>query len=248
MEHWDAVRQRLWVIGLALAVVVLLVALLLLGLAAAAHWIEDPEMLVRIAGLIASVGVGFSLVYFAWAQLSHAKTMRVLSMAPVLSAKFLSNSRELLISNAGNGTAMDIRACVCRMGATMHDDLQYYFPTTVSASHLGPSEDANMAVSPYEGGDPPGFPRQAGPWPTLDVYIIHYADLNGEHWHTWCNWNRNNTPDKLCRHVFIVERRERTPTWIRSNCQRCGEMEGGRGGRLRHLLRYLRGWRRRSND
>jgi hypothetical protein len=194
-------------------------------------WVTEPQAYIAIASIIASLGVGTGLLYFARSQFRHALTMRMLEMMPVLTpwyAEALSGSPSVvMLDNCGRGPAMDIRAYVFRPGPGPGDA-----PKLVGKawgenlrSHLGP-QDGELRFTAAACSVPNAaeilLDQRGIAW--SDVWVIHCGDLNGNHWHAWCNLTRDGIPRR--GEPFIFESEERTPGWVAEHCPRCSEIRG----------------------
>ena len=205
-------RLPLWAIR-GITVFVALLALVFVVLIAL-FYLTSPHWAVVFVTLL----VGAGLAYFAaaqarWAgaQLRHAEAMRYLGFAPVLAASFESDT-EIKVKNVGQGAALDIGGAACRFNGSEDKPASLVFDFETEVSILGPGDETEITAWQYR------TPRP-GQASTKDVWIVHYADLNGNKWHTFSNWTRDDRYAQT--EGFIFESYERTPRWVRDNCPRC---------------------------
>jgi len=154
-------------------------------------------------------------------QADLGETMRFLTAAPVLAARFPSGygGHGIEVDNAGNGPAMDVRAFLWP-----ESDADEPLPLhPLDRHHQGINDDV-LKVAAKERQTRGGVNYQE-----TDVWILHCGDLNGQHWHAWSNWSRKTKDDPEGKHVptglFVFENENMTPRWIRQHCPRCVGLE-----------------------
>jgi hypothetical protein len=172
---------------------------------------------------VAAVAVAWQ---FGRAQRDLGQAMRFLSLAPVLSAWFPRDYRGSVIEvqNAGNGPATDLQAVLL---VRNYPQAAGYttLPARCEKPHLGPGDVTRAFVIGPRTEHTPGmslFLRYKVRRRT-DIWILHCADLNGQHWHAASNF----TPEQehsAANEAFLLWRRQQSPEWIRRNCERCREL------------------------
>jgi hypothetical protein len=215
------------VVEMVVAFLLLLLALVLLLVTLCTLWDRDRDLVLRASGVVVGLGGSVALAYFAWAQLRHASLMGMLDTMPVLTP-WLPRDDRLMVGNCGHGPAMDVRVYALRPGDGDEAKPERVFEARVQGgkSHVGPHEEP-LRANPQ----PHRQPGQDIRARQSDVWVVHCGDLNGEHWHAWCN--RTRLPDSRYKQgePWIFETERMTPAWIRRYCPRCAEIRKLREGK-----------------
>jgi hypothetical protein len=193
----------------------------------------DAMVYVSLAGVVVALLVGAGIVYFAYVQRVQQKFMLELAVVPVMSAYVAPTDtrggqwvQDLQVQNVGNGPAMDLDATLYGRIGEEYRSRHVVLPTRRHIEKGGAEVIYDTGVEKQEHNPLRGV---------LDVWILHYADLNGNHWHSWCNWDPEED-----RHVptgtFVFRSRLDTPSWIGQHCERCVDLGWEtRGGLREHL-------------
>ena len=244
-------RRGQWVLVLVLVVVLVAAVVACVLLSPRSDW---PTVLVAIIAVGIAGGFGIfqtevarrqtelaeAVAQLTKRQIDLQEVIRLLTYMPVLTGDFRDPPKGywLLLHNAGNGPAMDVRAALLpRIDAAERGVERTPLKAECSRSHVGPKGDAYVSR-------PSGYATPPGGSSKDDVWIVHCGDVNGQQYHLVSNSTGNGPPGDSPDGTWRWWREDQAPVWVSNNCYRCQELEA-----IEHRTRQQEAAsRQRAND